>query len=69
VHNVIFENREREKNICFAKYPALCKRGLEQDQTHTRDINNDLKKREECYEYLWVSGLDAAGKEIGSVDR
>jgi len=47
----------------------LCKRGLEQDQTHTRDINNDLKKREECYEYLWVSGLDAAGKEIGSVDR
>jgi len=27
VNNVIFENGEGE-NICFAKYPALCKRGL-----------------------------------------
>jgi len=28
VNDVIFENGEGE-NICFAKYPALCKRGFE----------------------------------------
>jgi len=45
VNNVIFENREGE-NIRFAKYTALCKRGLKPTElSNTNRVNGRIKSR------------------------
>jgi len=45
VHDVIIENGEGG-NICFSKYPALCKRGLSAliNLTYNREIRTDKEK-------------------------